>query len=314
MMRLRAAWQARSREPRVTDAHNPAAERKRHGADTIGSTSLSDVEVDPNSPDHETLFMGGLEEARALKRGGAQFRRLPDGKLRCTIDAVSVLVHTPQELSILRETFIDGGYDIRVPGPAVVWDIGMNVGFVSLYFASRGNIHVVGYEPIESTYRDALENLELNPALRDAITAINSGVGGVDRTVMVDYCPDVRGSVGLRGAAGDPVLRRLALHAPVDARVWKEALHMENAVSVLESVRRMHPELPIIAKIDCEGAEYEILEALHRGGELQSLHAVVVEWHLDGPGLLRDLLIEAGFTVLSPGLTNNFWGKLYAVR
>lgn len=259
-------------------------------------------------------FLDGLAAARALKREGARFRQDADGRLLCEVGGVCALVRSHEELDILRETFADHVYDLVPPGPAVLWDIGMNVGLVSLYFAAKGTMCVVGYEPIGGTYRLALENLDLNPSLRGAITPVNSGVGGWERTEMVDYCAERRASVGLLGAVGDPILRRLVFGLPADTPVWKEALRLEDAVSVLASVRAAHPGLPIIAKIDCEGAEYEIVDVLHRSGDLASLHALIIEWHRDGPDRLRTALVDAGFTVVSLGSPSALWGKIYAVR
>jgi FkbM family methyltransferase len=259
-------------------------------------------------------FLDGLATARALKTAGARFWQDIDGQLRCEVRGITVNVSSLEEMQILQEIFVEGSYDISVPGPSLVWDIGMNVGISSLYFAARGDVQVVGYEPIGPTYELALANLDLNPSLRHAITAVHSGIGGSDRTEMVDYCSERRGSVGVLGAVGDPILRRLVFHLPVDVPVWKEALRLEDAVPILASMRSAHPGLPIIAKIDCEGAEYEIIDALYRSGDLASLHALIIEWHRNGPEQLQRQLADAGFTVISLGPPSGLWGRLYAVR
>jgi FkbM family methyltransferase len=262
----------------------------------------------------QAYFVDGLEAARALRAEGARFRHDEAGRLLCEVGGVRAFVRDGEELEILREIFAERTYEIVPPGPAVIWDIGMNVGLASLYFAARGNTRVVGYEPIGSTYLLARENLDLNPGLSGAITAVNCGIGGWERTAEVDYCPGRKGSVGLRGAVSDPAVRRLVFHLPVDIPVWKEPLPMADAVSVLRSIRAAHGNLPIVAKIDCEGAEYEIVEALHGSDELASLHALAIEWHADGPGELQRWLVDSGFTVLAPGRSRGLWGKIYAVR
>jgi FkbM family methyltransferase len=256
----------------------------------------------------------GLAHLRALKAEGARFQQDERGRIICAIAGIRMFIRDSEELEILREIFVDHVYDIDVPGPCVIWDIGMNVGLAALYFAARGNTQVIGYEPIASTYRLALENLQLNPRLLDAITAVDRGIGASERTEEVDFCPGRKGSVGLRGGVSEASVRRLVFHLPVDTPLWKEPLPMLDAVSVLRSIRARHAQVPIVAKIDCEGAEYEIVEALHAAGELASLHALVIEWHGDGPDRLRSRLVDAGFTVLAPGLSRGLWGKLYAVR
>lgn len=264
-------------------------------------------------PEH-AYFLQGLTEARLLKEVGAQFRRDDDDRLLCEVGGITVFVRSTEELWILHEIFVQAHYDVRLNGPVVVWDIGMNVGVASLYFAVRGNTTVVGYEPIGPTYEMALENIALNPALRTAITTFNSGIGGSDRTEMVPYCDELKGSVGLLGAVGDSRLRHTVLHLAADAAIRLESLRLEDASSVLTSIRAAHPHIPVIAKIDCEGAEYEIIEALHRSGDLSSLHALIIEWHRDGPEPLQQHLSDAGFTVFSLDARQGQWGRLYAVR
>ena len=279
-----------------------------------GNDRLYLEEFDLYLPRAQAYFLDGMSEAQALKAHGARFHHDADGRLLCVIAGITVIVRDLEEMQILQETFVDGTYDFALAGPSLVWDIGMNVGITSLYFAARGDVRVVGYEPIGPTYEMARENLDLNPALRGAITAIHSGVGGWDRTEMVDYCPQRKGSVGLRGAVSDPVLRRLVFHLPVDTVMRKESLRLENAVSVFRAIREAHPDLPVIGKIDCEGAEYEIIEALYHSGDLRSFHALMIEWHRDGPAKLREWLTEAGFTVFAPSCSANLWGRMYAVR
>ncbi len=279
-----------------------------------GDERLFLEEFDLYLPRAQAYFLDGMSEAQALRAHGARFRHDAAGRLLCVIAGVTVIVRDLEEMQILQETFVDGTYDFAVRGPALVWDIGMNVGITSLYFAARGNVRVVGYEPIGLTYEMARENLDLNPALRGAITAVHSGIGGSDRTEMVDYCAQRKGSVGLLGAVSDPVLRRLVFGLPVDTVIKKESLRLENAVSVFRALRTAHPDLPVIGKLDCEGAEYEIIEALYRSGELNSFHALMLEWHRNGPDRLREWLTEAGFTVFTPSCRTNLWGKMYAVR
>ena len=279
-----------------------------------GDERLFLEEFDLYLPRTQAYFLDGMSEARALKAHGARFQHDAAGRLLCVIADITLIVRDLEEMQILQATFVDGTYDFALRRPALVWDIGMNVGITSLYFASRGNVRVVGYEPIDSTYELARENLDLNPRLGAAITAVHGGIGGSDRTEMVDYCAERKGSVGLLGAVSDPVLRRLVFGLPVDTVVEKVSLRLENAVSVFRALRAAHPELPVIGKLDCEGAEYEIIEALHHSGDLSSFHALMLEWHRNGPDSLREWLTEAGFTVFAPSCRTNLWGRMYAVR
>jgi len=263
----------------------------------------------------QDFFLGGLAVARAIKREGGRFRQDQQGRLLCEIGGVTVTIRTLEELRMMSETFVDGVYNIVTEGPVIVWDIGMNVGLVSLYFATREHVRVIGYEPIRRTYELALENLALNPALRDRIVPVHLGVGGSDRTESVLCCDELRGSVGIRGVVNDPVLRRLLFGVSnMTTTFWHEEMVLQDATRILTAIRAEHPSLPVIAKIDCEGAEYEIIESLHRSGQLPQLHAVLIEWHRDGPAPLIGRLTNAGFTVVAPGPRADLWGMVYAIR
>jgi hypothetical protein len=70
-----------------------------------------------------------------------------------------------------------------------------------------------------------------------------------------------------------------------------------------------------VAKIDCEGAEYEIIDSLYHSGKLNAIEAIMMEWHRDGPDHLLRVLTNAGFTVLSCSTSDVArQGMIYALR
>src|SRR5207247_309422 len=225
------------------------------------------------------------------------------GRLRCEVAGVSTLVTGIEPVWILHEIFVVGVYDLidRLPRDerVVVWDIGMNRGLASLYFASKPHVAaVVGQEPVGPTYRAALETLASHPRLAGKVTALDVGVADSTRTETVDYCAAFSGSVGVRGLVGDPARLRAVLGVDDPGPITREPLRLREANEALATVRDLHPGLPVVAKVDCEGAEYEILAALRRTGALSGLHALMIEWHGgEGPGALCDELARAGFRV-----------------
>lgn len=58
-----------------------------------------------------------------------------------------------------------------------VIDIGANIGDTALYFAKE-NAKVIAFEPVKHLYELGLENISLNPKLKDKINFINKAVGG----------------------------------------------------------------------------------------------------------------------------------------
>ena len=186
---------------------------------------------------------------------------------------------------------VDSMTEIR---PMVMWDIGMNIGLASLYFATKDDVVVVGHEPLQKTYQLALENSMLNPELSKKIAVFNYGIGGSDRIEIVEYCHEYKGSVGIRGLVGDANLRRTILGIDEKSTEFsKDDLMMRKASDVLESIRSAYPGLPVVAKIDCEGAEYEIIDSLYHGGKLTDIEAIMMEW--------RFFLMDAGLGSRSAG-------------
>jgi hypothetical protein len=72
-----------------------------------------------------------------------------------------------------------------------------------------------------------------------------------------------------------------------------------------------HPNSVLTAKIDCEGAEYQIIESLHAKQKLGVISLFMIEWHGQGPDAIVKLLCEANFAVLSFFRTNAT-GMIYA--
>ena len=55
--------------------------------------------------------------------------------------------------------------------------------------------------------------------------------------------------------------------------------------------------MPLVAKVDCEGAEYQIIDVLDRRGLLSKIDAFLIEWHEKGPEEIQDKLVAAGHGV-----------------
>lgn len=267
--------------------------------------------------EHE-FILGGYHDAASLAAAGARFSpdsegdredgRGPEdgrGQVRVEVGGLRFIVQTAEELYILNEIFVNGIYNLRTAEQVVVWDIGMNVGIASLYFASRPEVaHVVAYEPFAPTYRQALKNIGLNTGAGRKITPFNVGIGDSERSVRVAYRYDIKGSVGINGLPAD---------AGEDGAA-QERLDMRPAAAVLEELAAAHPGLGIIAKVDCEGAEYEIIRSLADADSLTRIQAFLIEWHTHGPGEIVGLLADAGFTTLSLLPQSAGTGMIYAVR
>ena len=225
--------------------------------------------------------------------------------MRVEVDGLRFAVQTAEELYILNEIFVNGVYNLRAAGQVVVWDIGMNVGLASLYFASQPEVaQVVSYEPFVPTYRQALKNIALNPEVGLKIAAFNVGVGDSERSLRVKYRYDIKGSVGISGLPTDA-----GSHGST-----QEQITIKPATEIIEEIAAAHPNREIVAKIDCEGAEYEIIRSLAAAHKLTRIRAFLIEWHTHGPNEIIGHLADAGFATLSLLPHSPGTGMIYAVR
>jgi hypothetical protein len=98
----------------------------------------------------------------------------------------------------------------------------------------------------------------------------------------------------------------------VSTRTERVTLHA--AGEVLRGIRARHPGCAVIAKVDCEGAEYDILAALERDGLLADVSAWMIEWHFKGPEVLQAMLGKAGFRSVALRFEDPRFGMLYGFR
>lgn len=227
------------------------------------------------------------------------------GQLLVSVGGVRFVVRTTGDLLVLEEIFGRQLYHLEIPGPAVVWDVGMNVGAASLWLARKPFVRaVVGYELFAPTCQQARENFRLNPALEGKIEAVNAGIGPCAEERELPYAEELKGIVGVDGP--------LFQFPGVSTRTERVTLHA--AGEVLRDLRVRHPGCAVIAKVDCEGAEYDILAALEQGGLLAEVSAWMIEWHFKGPEILQAMLGKAGFRSVALRFEDPRFGMLYAFR
>lgn len=218
-------------------------------------------------------------------------------------------IKTQGELFNLKEIFLDGIYNMFFLGPIVVWDIGMNVGLASLFFASHQDVVVVAFEPFNKTFDQALRNISLNPTLSDRIRALNVGLSDKRGKVYIEYNREVADQLGVYDVQKELKEGR---------RFEREEIVLEDARQVLDSIVADYPGRAIVAKIDCEGSEYQIIQALAAAGKLCLLEVIMMEWHIlkpeHDPVALVRLLHDSNFNVFIPKLGRKTEGIIYAVR
>lgn len=216
-------------------------------------------------------------------------------------------VEHAEDLQLMGEIFVGNAYNLVTGRDMLALDIGMNVGLASLFLAGKPQVREVhAFEPFAAPRERAQRNFALNPELAPKITAYPFGLSDRDRTMEVGLGGAGTIGVSVRGTPGGP----------------PGSIALRNAADIVAPfARRAAAEgLDLVVKMDCEGSEFPIFDALQERGLLPAITAMVIEWHkwwspdktqadLIGP------LTDAGFAVFdrtNPG--DPHAGLLSAVR
>ena len=172
-----------------------------------------------------------------------------------------------------------------------VIDIGANVADTTLYFAKNG-AKVIGFEPVKHLYDLGLDNISLNPKLKENITFINKAVGGKKGTLSIENMGSTEAYVNQNDSYD------------VEVITIKDVLEDYNFT-------------PDILKMDCEGCEFEII----LNEDLSMFNDIIFEHHSKLVGkdynLLIDKLKEENFKITTfISNTDNFdeFGMIYAYK
>jgi FkbM family methyltransferase len=227
-----------------------------------------------------------------------------DGVL-ANFNGLQLYIESSEEFFILKEVFIEKDYNLLSNENFVVFDIGMNIGISSLFFAlNRKVAQIYSFEPVETTYNQALYNLDLNQGYSNKIKAFNFGLGGSSRVEKVLYNSQAKGNCGIR----------LDLSLVIDKDNAEEIdINIKNVSEVLPDLLAKHLGQKKVFKIDCEGAEYEIIQKLSDAHLLADIDILLIEWHDKGATILEELLVANNFNVISRHLTS-ITGMIYAFK
>jgi FkbM family methyltransferase len=187
---------------------------------------------------------------------------------------------------VYRRGFVPGTIRAAAAGRTTIVDIGANLGVFSLVSkALYPDATVIGIEPLPGNYAYFRRNLELNPGLGSSVVAVQAAVAAQ------------AGTLRLHSHGGDEF--------PTDATLWSPAAA---GGTVFDVEARTLPDILAdhglshvsLLKLDCEGAEFEIL---YRAGReaLERVAAIALEVH-EGRGpdenirALGPFLCRQGFT------------------
>jgi FkbM family methyltransferase len=189
------------------------------------------------------------------------------------------------------EVFAYGEYDLVFDwrGLRRVLDVGAHVGSFALWTCERApHAHVISVEPEPRNFSDLASNIERN-GLGDRVEAVNAALGSEPGTVTL-HVPMNRESGSALATGGDSV----------------EAV----VITLPELLKRFDGPVDLL-KLDCEGAEWAVMDALD-AETWAKISQLVLECHASADRTVEamvDLLALHGLmpTILSRGPSHVPW-------
>ena len=171
-------------------------------------------------------------------------------------------------------------YNFIFDVPVAVIDIGMNVGDTALFFAANPFVKkVYSYELMPQTFDRAQRNLKINPDIMNKIEGHNYGLGKSDQELVIYYYDESDGQIGkVSEILGD----ELGKGIPTKCKI-------KNVVHEIQKIEQEHPNVALYLKIDTEGAEYEIIDALLRDHSSNNIHYIAIEYHFGVQNIIETL-------------------------
>jgi FkbM family methyltransferase len=149
-----------------------------------------------------------------------------------------LLTEHPEDVVTLFGIFVRREYGLVSPGDIVV-DVGANFGAFSLFSVFCGASKVFCYEPCSATFEVIQHNVRMN-RLEDKIIPVRRAVTGVSDCLV-------------RLTVSDGPRNRIVLS---DAEAKTELVSTVSLQGIIETHRIERLD---VLKLDCEGAEYDIL-------------------------------------------------------
>ena len=175
----------------------------------------------------------------------------------------------------------------------VVFDVGMNRAYASLWFANFENCsHVYGFEIDDSTYNKAIENIELNNHLSNKITPHNIGFSDCDEIVDLYY---ISGCDGVNTMISEFTDIQDELKENKDKICTKQVEVKKSSNIISKIIEENNINSKIVLKIDTEGAEYKIIGDLIQSGVIDKIDVILGEGHIFSEENIVDDLLSLGF-------------------
>ena len=211
----------------------------------------------------ENWYLYPLVYFKFIKRNHIIFKTKTGLKIRIRINSTDFMAFT--HVWLIQEYSSD---KFKINNDDVVLDIGAHIGLFSLFasqFCKNGKIFC--FEPIKENYEELLKNIEINN-IQNIIPFNNAVSSKTEKTKI--YLND--------DESGHSMFLENSNYIEVDS-ISIDDIFKNNSIQTCNFL-----------KLDCEGAEYEIIESLSKN-YLQKIEKSVIEYHMfdTQPHLLKKL-------------------------
>lgn len=218
---------------------------------------------------------------------------------------IDIFVRGAMDIWSVKETFLDQFYfrfDVAVEADWTVIDIGAGIGDFSLFVAyDRPSVLVYAFEPYPESFALLEQNLVINEV--DNVKAFQKAVWSKAGELNLDF------------SQGEP----LQITSLEDSNCLESLNSLKvEAVSLASLILEEQIKIVNLLKMDCEGAEYEILlNAPHE--TLCRVERIIMEYHDIDPvhthHILMSFLKTRGYKVTChPNIVHEDIGYLFATR
>jgi FkbM family methyltransferase len=185
----------------------------------------------------------------------------------------SIIISTDVYYDIIIEIFCNKIYTLPpqvLTNDFVVFDLGMNRGYAGLFFANEKNCsHVYGFELMKDTYSLAMNNINLNPNLKDKITAFNYGLWENDEEIDIET----------DGTDGHTSIKEIPNYLTENKKIQQKATVKKASNVFLNLLKTIDNKTLKVLKIDVEGSEYTIFRDLFNNKVIQAFDIIIGEFH-----------------------------------
>ena len=187
------------------------------------------------------------------------------------------------DYNIVQEVYLDLEYGCCTGAEKLlVLDMGMNIGLASLFYVAKPEVTAVyGFEPFGPTYEQALKNFQQNPRhIQEKLHPQRMGLSNREQTLCLAYNQSFSGGMSIYG------------QQTVDG----EPMQLREASEVLAPILSKRDHQKVLAKIDVEGSEYDILPNLAASQLLNEIDFIIMETHFAREREALDILQKNGFS------------------